>query len=431
MVIPQRLDATLWKNALWLIGGNGLRLLLSGLYFICLTRLLGPEGFGLFSAILACTNLMAPLAYMGQPQLLTQQLSRDPRYTQRMWSQAWMITVGLGSTLTVLLCGPLHAWLPGTSWAAVGVLLFSELVIVGLQYVHKGVLIAYEQISLVSIIDTGMALARLLAVLIAGRLGLQTLWQWSIVYLVMAGIIAIATHRPLTSRIESLGLRTIKTWIPSRDWFTQALAGWDFAIGGLAILAFMDLDKLLLPRLSSPVEAGEYSAAYRLITFAQIPIMALMTSSFAEVCRRGKGSLRQGIHYGALLTPWILLYGSVAALAVVLLAGIVPGVLGEGYGETALILRWLSVLIFLEGIHLLVATILAGADLLTWRSRIQLMALGLNGLLNLLWIPTWGWRGAAAATLVAEVGLIVALVGYMAWCLRLETAMPVDREGSG
>ncbi len=414
-----------------MIGGNGLRLILSGGYFILLTRLLGPEGFGLFAGILACTNLMAPFAYLGQPQWLTQQLSRDPEHTRILWGRAWGITVVLGSVLSLVLWGPLWGWLPGASGIAVGLILFSELVVVGLQYVHKGVLIGHERIAAVSLIETGMSLARLIAVALAWALGLQTLSQWSVLYLGMMLLVAGITHRGMTARLGSPQLSWAQVGADRWRTLAQAGAGWDFAGGGVAVLAFMDLDKLLLPRLASAVEAGEYSAVYRLVMFAQIPIMALMTSSWAEVCRQGRLGLRQGVRYGARLAPWALGYGILAAVALGIGSGGVPRILGAGYGETAVILTWLSPLIFLEGIHLLLGNILAGADRLPWRSRIQLMALGMNGVLNLLWIPSWGWRGAAAATLLAEVGLILGLGIYVVWCLKQDPALPCTAGDEG
>lgn len=425
MVHDRRLSPALWRNVLWLISGNGLRLILSGTYFVLLTRLLGPEGFGLFSGILACTNLMAPFAYMGQFQLLSQQLSRWPERTSRMWGHAGIMTLVLGSVLSGILWLPLWGWLPGASFLAVGILLFSELVIAGIQYVHKGVLIGHERISGVSVIDTGMALARLLTVIGAGVWGVGTLEHWSVLYGGMMLLIGWITYGGMVKGMGSPDLRWELRGEAGGERLAQGMAGWEFAVGGVAMLAFMDLDKLLLPRLSSAVAAGEYSAAYRLVTFAQIPIMALMTSSLAEVCRQGRLGLRQGVRYGSRLAPWTLGYGILAALAMAWGAGIVPRVLGSGYGETAVILTWLSPLIFLEGIHLLLGTILAGADRLTWRSRIQLLALVANGLLNGLWIPSWGWRGAAAATVVAEVGLILGLMIYLGWSLRREPPLPV------
>ncbi|MFS8968456.1 polysaccharide biosynthesis C-terminal domain-containing protein, partial [Synechococcus sp. H55.4] len=52
------------------------------------------------------------------------------------------------------------------------------------------------------------------------------------------------------------------------------------------------------------------------------------------------------------------------------------------------------------------------------RSRLQLAALGLNGLLNAVWIPRWGWQGAALATLLSELALVLALLLLVRrqWC---------------
>ena len=276
-----------------------------------------------------------------------------------------------------------------------------------------------------------MSLARLITVVLASVLGLHTLSQWSILYAGMMLGVAGITHVGMTTRLGAPQWGWDQIGAGRRQTLAQAGAGWDFAVGGAAVLAFMDLDKLLLPRLSSAMEAGAYSVAYRLVMFAQIPIMALMTSSWAEVCRQGRLGLRQGVRYGTRLAPWILGYGILAAVVLGSGSGQVPQILGAGYGETAVILTRLSPLIFLEGIHLLLGDILAGADRLAWRSRIQLMALGMNGVLNVLWIPRWGWRGAAAATLLAEVGLVLGLGIYVVWCLKHDPSLPITAGDEG
>ena len=393
------------RQAAWLMLGNGLRLGLSGAYFILLARLLGPEAFGVFSAILACSNLAAPFGHWGQSELLIQRLSGrgSAAAAQEIGPSLWLAGLGCGG-MTLLLTPLLSLWLAGISPLVVGILLGSDLLFIAIPEVYRGILIGQERVAGVALIDTGMALGRVGAVLLAVALGWGSLVQWAVLYGLMVLVVLLLMARGMGRWSK---LSPPLAW---RDLGERLAAGWDFAVGLAAAKTFTDLDKLLLPRLASAAAGGLYSAAYRVINFSQTPMIALLTSHFAELCRQGQKGLRQGCRYAWQLFPWVVGYGSLAALGMALGSYGIPWVLGSAYQETALILRWLSPVILLEGIHLLLSHLFTGAGLQKPRSRLQLAALGLNGLLNGIWIPMWGWRGAALATLISEVALLLALL---------------------
>ncbi|MDX2272469.1 MAG: polysaccharide biosynthesis C-terminal domain-containing protein [Cyanobacteriota bacterium] len=383
-----------FRRAFWLMGGSGIRLILSGAYFILLARLLEPSQFGLFSGIAAGCNLIAPFAFLGQSDGLIQRLSRHPEQHPWAWGNALLIASVGGVGLLGALSLPLSLWLQ-VDPVTVLALGWAEMVVVGWQEVQKGVLVAREQIKEVALIDVGMALGRLLSVL----LGEGSLSSWAIHYaLILAGVAGL-------TQVAMLG------WVGWPRWALGKLPGmvregWDFAVGLAAMKTFTDLDKLLLPVLANAAATGFYSAGYRVINFAQTPVLALLTSSFAEVCRQGSQGIHAGWGYGRRLLPWIVGYGGIASLAILLLSWGIPWVLGAAYSQTAQVLRWLSGIVLLEGMQGLFANLLTGIGQQRLRSRWQLVALTLNGLLNLGWIPLWGWQGAAAATLFSEILLV-------------------------
>lgn len=404
-----------WRNAAWLMMGNGIRLGISGIYFVGLARWLGPETFGLFSGILACGVLASPWACWGQPDLLSQHLSRDPLDQAGRWRRGLGIATLMGLGLTLGLWIPLTIWLPGADPGAVGLLLLAEVGLTSLQHVQKGALVGLERIPTVAVIDTGMAAGRLGILGIAWLLGWRSLGLWSLLYCGMAsiavGVTAIALRQ--TSRQDSFSVLPQEQTLKS--WRQQMQEGWSFAVGMVAIRTFADLDRLLLPRLASATQGGIYSAAYRLINISQTPVIAWVTSSFADICRAGKAGIREAWGYSRRL--WILTvgYGLVVSGGLVLGAPLLPWVLGAEYAETAIALRWLAAVAGLEGIHLLLSVVLLGAGQHQARGYWQGAAVLLNGVLNLIWIPSWGWRGAALATLISEILLVVGLGGLMAW----------------
>lgn len=265
------------RQAAWLMVGNGLRLGLSGAYFILLARLLGPEAFGVFSAILACSNLAAPFGYWGQSELLIQRLSnrRSAAAAPEISPSLWLAGLGCGG-MALLLAPLLSLWLAETSPLLVGILLASDLLFIAIPEVYRGILIGQEQVAGVALIDTGMALGRLGAVLLAVALGWGSLTQWAILY----GLMVLAV---LLLMARGMG-RWSKPSPPLawRDLGERLVAGWDFAVGLAAAKTFTDLDKLLLPRLASAAAGG---ALQRCLPGDQLFANADDRSAHQPLCR--------------------------------------------------------------------------------------------------------------------------------------------------
>ncbi|NJL97513.1 MAG: oligosaccharide flippase family protein [Synechococcaceae cyanobacterium SM2_3_2] len=406
-----------WQNASWMMLGNGLRLAISACYFIGLARFLGPDDFGLFSGILACGVLASPFACLGQPDLLTQHLSRDPQDSQGLWAKGLAIAAVAGLILALLLWMPLMVWLPEADPGAVGLLILAEVWLTSLQHVQKGALTGLERIPAVAVIDTGMAAGRLGILLLAWLCNRQGLLLWSGLYAAMTAVAVLLTAawiRSLRDEQKAVGL-TFSGEIPPlfEQWWHQIKVGWEFAVGMIAIRTFAELDKLLLPRLASAAQGGIYSAAYRVINIAQTPVIALITSSFADICRAGESGIRSAWNHCHRLCAITVVYGCGVTGILMLGSRLLPWILGPEYGETAVALRWLAAVAGLEGIHLLLSVVLLGARQQRTRGYWQVAAVGLNGLLNVMWIPELGWRGAALATLTAEIFLVLALAGLI------------------
>jgi O-antigen/teichoic acid export membrane protein len=96
-------------------------------------------------------------------------------------------------------------------------------------------------------------------------------------------------------------------------------------------------------------------------------------------------------------------------VAVLAGAPLLPRLLGPGYEESACVLRWLSVLPLLKAVQYLCGDAMTGADLQRRRTAIQGGLALANVALNILLDPVFGWRGAAAATLVSDTVLAAAL----------------------
>jgi O-antigen/teichoic acid export membrane protein len=105
-----------------------------------------------------------------------------------------------------------------------------------------------------------------------------------------------------------------------------------------------------------------------------------------------------------------------AAAALYLVAPVLPGILGDGYRDAIVAVRWLAILPLLKAIHYFGADALTGAGHQGYRTVVQVSIAVVNVALNLWLIPLHSWRGAAVATLVSDALMGVAIWGLV-WYL--------------
>jgi O-antigen/teichoic acid export membrane protein len=171
-----------------------------------------------------------------------------------------------------------------------------------------------------------------------------------------------------------------------------------------------DADKLLLARLANLNAAGIYGAAYRVISASFLPVQAFLSVTYPQFFRHGSSGLRHSSRYAARWLPLGAGYSLAAGLLLFTAAPLIARILGPSYAETATVLRQLAVLPLLKTFQYFLADALTGADFQTLRVALQGMVALLNILLNFLWIPRLGWKGAVWATLLCDGGLALLLL---------------------
>jgi O-antigen/teichoic acid export membrane protein len=75
---------------------------------------------------------------------------------------------------------------------------------------------------------------------------------------------------------------------------------------------------------------------------------------------------------------------------------------GHGFANALLAIRWLCWLPALRGVHQLAGGALTATGRQNYRTVAQFLVAALNVALNLVWIPAHGWIGAAWASLISD-----------------------------
>jgi O-antigen/teichoic acid export membrane protein len=338
----------------------------------------------------------------------TLRISRDPSQASRLTGGLLGFQVFL-SLATVALCLSLgHSLYAGVTWLAVAVLsadLILKSVKFTLRFLLKSLeLFAVEALSLV---------AERAAIL---GFGAWVLWDhrglvaFALVFLVVRVVDVAGLWGYIHARVVPLRPAADRTL-----WADLLRRGLPFAYAGLVVTLIFQLDAVLLERLRGPEEVGWYrpptfvleglTLVPRILGYALIPLMASLYKaqphSVTALYSRGcKYLLLVGLPIGA--------FGWLAS------DRFLPMLFGTAYGPSVNASRILlpaAALMFLSNFS---ETTLACIDRWRWIVVASTAALFVNVGLNLLWIPTQGYLGAARATLATEALYFLATAAAVA-----------------
>jgi O-antigen/teichoic acid export membrane protein len=178
-----------------------------------------------------------------------------------------------------------------------------------------------------------------------------------------------------------------------------------FFVSGLLVIAHFNIDILMLGLIESYLVVATYGAGFKLLEVFRFLIRPVVLI-FLPLCT-GMVTRQQWQGVEALFKKMLLVTGALGggmALAVVLAADrIIVVVFGAQYGEAAAVLK----ILFLSVPVLYMATtsmLVANAMQLEGKvARIMLICVAIHAVLCGSGILVWGVRGAAWATVIAEV----------------------------
>jgi O-antigen/teichoic acid export membrane protein len=182
------------------------------------------------------------------------------------------------------------------------------------------------------------------------------------------------------------------------------------------------IDKAMLSHYGMNVANGIYTMAYRIVDLATLPVQSLDAAALPRFCREGQGRPAAVGSLSFKLASRSALLGIVIAVCLFLTAPIIPHIVGNGFKESVMALRWLCLLPVFRGIHQLTGSAITGLGFQRYRTTAQCFAAALNFGLNLWLIPKYSWLGAAWTSLVTDGLLGLANWGLLQYLLNTRAA---------
>lgn len=368
-----------------------------------LVRALGPTGFGTFSIALGISGVLLRFSDIGVRQSAARFVAEHMGDTTKVtavvgMSLRWRIgTATLTAAALFLLADPIADLYdtPALTWVLRGiavsmlgqnVMLYARAMFTAMRRNSWGLVLvasesAVEFTASVAFVAlgagaTGAAFGRAAGYLFGAALGVVLLSRY--------------LHR---SVLWGTGTSPV-----GRREFTS-YAGAMLIVGG-AFTLFSQIDVLLIGAILGAGPAGIYSAPLRLIILLEYPGLALSQGIAPRMARNPNepprtDALRRGLRY------LLILQAATATIVLVWAEPIVELVLGDGYGQSADVLRALTPFIYMRGLSSVLSSPLNYFGESRRRIPIAIAALLLNVAIDVVLLPEIGILAAAIGTNVA------------------------------
>ncbi|WP_226702305.1 oligosaccharide flippase family protein [Microbulbifer elongatus] len=400
MTRPKYVYATgaLARNTIWLMTSQAIRIFVQAAYFLLITRTLGAQGYGIFAGVVSLTTILAAFAGMGSGHILIKNVARAPDSFSHYWGITLTLLLATSIPLTSLLLLLGILFLPPEVPAeivvtiAIADLIFAPLVLICSQSFQ-----GFQRIREAATILLILALSRLMTALAMGlKESSPTPEDWANFYLAGTIIATVISFYFVRNRLSA-------HFKPQLITLKELREGFSFSLSNSGQRGNNDIDKTMLLRLDTAQSAGLYSAAYRIVEVAFMPVTALLSAAYSRFFQQGANGLSGSRNYALKLLAPATGYAALSTIIIYFFAPYLPMLLGDGFESTESVARWLAIMPLLLTLYTTSALALTGAGHQNLRTGIEISTLGINLVLNLWWIPIYSYYGAVWATLSSRL----------------------------
>lgn len=382
-------------------------LILAGLMVsVILSRKLGPDGFGIYSAILVLPLIVVSFAQLGIRGSSIYYIGRK-QFDQKDIVSGILFILVMTSILGIALTATGFLFLEDASYSNLYIFLVLMLIPFRLAMAYfGGIFIGKEQIGRANFINWFSEFIHLLAVallvwlmdlgitgaLMALLVSHIFISLWALYYLQKEFGLSLHFRKDITRSLLSMGFL--------------------FALSFMIIQLNYRVDILLLQKLSTMEEVGFYSLGVSIAEkLWQLPLAIGVVLMSRTVNTEDQDAINSTT---ARLVRVSFIAGLIASAGMFVLSPyVLPAIWGEKFQPSVLIIQYILPGILFISIFRILSSRLAGIGKPQISIYVFLPALIVNVLLNLWWIPLYGAFGAVMATNVSyTLGTIAYIFVY-------------------
>jgi O-antigen/teichoic acid export membrane protein len=391
-------------------------------FFVVMARTLGQAGFGDFTFALSLALILTMFAEFGTDPHVARSVATDRSTAVQLLTDALTVklalgVVGIAAAVTVGFVGGY----PADVRASIAILALAAVT----ELASKSFASTFQGLDDMRPIALSLILQRFVTagVGVAAMLAGAGIVAVSAIYL-GAALLALVY---ISVRLSRLRITPRAGVSPPR---AAKLLRATVAIGLNLMLtsALFRIDAVLLSLIKGNAAVGLYGVAYRLLEstlFVSYTFVAALLPTLARLSPRTTPSIGEAFEVGLKLITTALL--PLGAIFVLFAEPIVKILYSSEFDEAVVAVRLLGVAAALYGVTYLSGYVLISQGLQRMLPRITATALVLNVVGNLIVIPIYSYKGAAAVTSLSELTMAVLSVACV---LRMTGSVSLRRIAS-
>ena len=386
---------------------------LLGFFTIIYTaRYLGANGFGIISLALSLSAIFGVIVDMGLNTLMTREIARDKSLSGKYISNASVMKVILAFLTFGLLALAVNIINYSPLISDIIYIITLSVIITSFSGILTSFFQAHEKMEYISVSNILLSVILLSGTIIGIYFGFK-IEYFAIIYVITSIVVFI-----YNLMIYLLKFSRVKFEFDFSFWKPTLKEAWPFGIIFLSGMLYTYVDSIMLSILKGVEAVGWYSAAYRFMYIALLLPNAVNMAIFPVMSRLYANSSKNDLKMlYERYSRYMIIIGIPIGLATIFLAkDLILLIYGTGYSESIIclqILVWAIVFTFAGASYVQLLQSINKQMIIT---KISLVCLVINIILNLILIPHYSYIGASVATVITEV-ILVNYIIYMTYRL--------------
>jgi len=394
------------KNTSWLFLAEAIN---KGTFFlisIIIARSFGTELFGQFNYAISFVIIFSIIADFGINNLVIREIARDKDVAASLIGNSLIIKIFL-SILTFILIIISTIFTPSSLEVNIMVYILSFYIIFNsYNTFSKSIYRAFEKMKFETSLKFLESMILLLYVVIVS-VYIKDLKILILGFVVASFITFLISIKWIKKYFTKFNFRLDKKII-----LFLIKEAWPFALAGIFVTLYFNIDTLMVSWMKGNIETGFYSAAYNFI-FAALLIPALANASFYPILSREYKNLfvikKQIIKY-LYLTLGLGIFISI--MLILLSEFLIIAIYGNGYINSIYSLKILALVIPFLFIFNYLGVIFSSINRQLIVTTVSFIGIVINIILNFYLINKFGQVGAAIASLITIIIMLILFIFY-------------------
>ena len=401
------------KNTGIVIVGNVIFRLISLFVTIYLARYLGTVGFGKYSFVFAYLAFFGVITDLGLQQILVREMARDKSVAPKIIGNAFIIRLIL--TVFAVILSIIIITLMSYPSDTTSYIYIASFTLLFLSFSDF-----YRTIFEANLRMEYNIIARLVFKVLSAGLIFWVIFSHGTLMQVMIVLVFSEMVKMLISHSFSRKFVKPQFQIDFSLWKYLFRESLPIALSSVVMVIYYQIDMVMLSIMQGDVAVGIYSAAHKLFDPLLLIPNALMMSLFPIMSEAFKTSNDRLIKSYRLSLKYLLIIALPIAIGITLVADkVILLIYGAEFANSTTVLQiliWGLLFIFPNSIMLNLLISIDKQKLHTYSMGLCVIA---NVTLNLLLIPILSYNGAAIATLVTNVVLLIASFYFISRYLQV------------